>query len=343
MNLKRKLLSLATLLSLSCAPDINIKDELVQYCQENPTAGLCKAPKLEDELAAFCTSHSELLLCLNPADAMGKLISYCVENPTSSLCSSNSSSLDGLCENNPQIDLCQQTAVQFVVSPAVGQIWNRTIDNGSFLTINGEIVPYEKQTILYQDGIRLSEIVFPQGVKDGTIVEASEMMDGVKLVPGIIPHSGKVGVVYLMDDMFYSIFVGEKKETKVCDDLRLIVDHSSTDVMNFQVKLPTNDSIAETTLQRGDYTFLPVPSINCDVGFELLLANSGDTYVVASKQYANEASVVTVKNCLSVLLGEGGGFVDFFVPGGATKDGYVRNIIVNHDGFEKVCPYLFNQ
>ncbi len=343
MTFRRKLLPLATILSLSCAPDISIKDELVQYCLENPAAGLCQAPKLEEELAAFCSNNPQLLLCVNPLDAMSTLIQYCTENADSTFCNSNGSSLEDFCEKNPDIDLCQQTGVEFVVSPAAGQIWKKSVEHGSFLTLNGETVPYEKQTILYQDGIRLSEIVFPQGMKDGMIVEADEMMDAVKLVPGIIPHLGDVGVVYLAKPEFKTVFVGEQKETTVCEDLGLIVDHSSSDSMNFQVKLPTGDVVAKTILQRGEYTFLPISSINCEPGFELLLANAGDSYFVASKQYHQDVPIVTVKNCLSVLLNEGNGLVDFFIPPGLAKDGYVRNIIVNHDGFEKVCPDLYNQ
>ncbi len=343
MNIRRKLLPLATILSLSCAPDISIKKELVEYCLENPAAGLCQAPKLEEELAAFCTNNPQLLLCVNPADAMAILINYCMENADSSLCNSESSSLGDLCAQNSQIDLCQQIGVEFVVSPASGQIWKKSFETGSYLTVSGEMVPYQKQTILYQDGIRLSEIVFPQGVKDGTIIEASEMMDAVKLIPGVISSSGDVGIVYLSGNEFKTIFVGEKKETTVCDDLTLVVDHLSSDSMNFQVKLPTGDVIAETTLQRGDYSFLLVPSVNCDPGFELLLANAGDSYLLAPKQYGEQVPIVTVKNCLSVLLGKGDGLVDFFIPAGLAKDGYIRNIIVNHDGFEKVCPDLYNQ
>ncbi len=343
MNIKRRLLLGATVLAFSCVPDINVKDELVQFCQENPTAGLCKAPQLEEELAAFCVNNPGLVLCVNSVDAMAKIMDYCVDNQDSSLCRSGGSSLDDLCTKNPQIDLCQQTGIEFVVSPATGQIWNRSMESGSFLTVDGEMVPYAKQTILYQDGVRLSEIVFPLGVKDGTIVEASEMMDAVKFVPGIIPHSGEVGVVYLSGNEFKTVFVGEKKETKVCDDLKLIVDHSSTNFMDFQVTMPTGSLVVETTLQRGDYTVLSVPSINCDAGFSVLLANAGDTYFVAAKKYTQSAPIVTVKNCLSTLLNEGAGMVDFFIPAGSTKDGYVRNIIVNHDSFEKVCPYLYNQ
>ncbi len=363
-------------MGVSCVPDVSIKDELSKYCAENPTVTLCSPSGLEEELETFCKNNSHLLLCADPAKALATFLQFCRENPSLPLCSEPVSEISKFCKENSQMEICQKNGIEFMVNSSASSVAQKTLEKGNFLTLGGVSVPYVKQNVVYYGGMTLSEIVFPEGIPSGTLIDS----DGLtRFLPGVVPSSGSVRMAYLEWSMFETLLGKEAVKQELCAGLDLYARRFDAERVEFQVLNEAGEKIIEMVLSIGQYEVLTSEklspqnassdnssnsssdgSLNCpdNNSGSYLISNSGSSFFLGKIQQFDHLPLVTPEHCWSRLLNnnnnnnnnrsrETGGseksYDDFLIPSQAAPDGLVRSIFVQPQDYQSTCWYVFRK
>lgn len=328
--------SLIAALMLSCAPDINIEEELKNYCVANPYVGFCATPDLGDELEKFCEDNPNLLLCVQPANILTTLGQYCLANPELSLCSGQAGGIGKFCEENPLAEICQENGVLFMADSYGGAIAKRQIKKGHFLTVGGSSVPYVQNVVKYQDGVQISEIVFLEGLPSGTVMESAEL---VRFFPGVVPSSGSVGIAYLQEPQFVTLFGDTAASKEICEGSYLSVRREADEKVKFSVAGGESGNVLEKILALGQYEILAFPEC---AGTSYVISNSGSSFFLGKVQQLDNLPIVTRETCWNDFLSGSKSYADFLIPDHATPDGYVRSIVVQPPDCAKACLALFH-